>query len=342
MNPTNEDVSSVVGSRQSEVASSGSDSSRSLHPSGYSSTSKPDASSPSSPVTALCLSGGGSKGAWETGVVKYLASQGLEYDCFAGTSVGAINAAFLAQYPNLSDGAKVLEQNWREVNDAKIHKPWNALFGDLAAVDHESIYDSSPLWNWISSLINPEKVSSSGKCLRVVSTSLSTGQKHIAGQDDPHIDVRVQASCAFPIAFRNVHYDGQRWCDGGLRSNTPLGAAIDSGASDITVVICHNPKNLSLFDPNSLIYGVCMRALELLFNTVEYADLHACLEKNELSDKIKTYRKVTVRLIVPSGPLGATLDFSPTGIAAMIEQGFKDGATISEPMTLSNFESLYG
>jgi len=291
-----------------------------------------------SPTTALCLSGGGSKGAWECGVVKYLASQGLEFDCFAGTSVGAINAAFLAQYTTLSEGVAALEAQWRAVDDSKIRKPWNRLFGDFSAVGHESIYDSSPLWAWISSLIVPSRVSGSGKALRVVSTSLSTGEKHVASEADPNIDIRVQASSAFPIAFRNVHHDGQRWCDGGLRSNTPLGAAIESGASDITVIMAHDPKKLGLFDPTSLIYGVALRALELLFNTVEYADIRACLERNDLSATISAYRHVTVRLIMPTGILAQTLDFSPTQIAIMIDQGFKDGATLSAPMTLNDFE----
>ena len=107
---------------------------------------KPDARIP---LTALCLSGGGSKGAWECGVIKYLAEQGLEFDCFAGTSVGAINAAFLAQYKNLLEGVAALEAQWRAVDDSKIRKPWNRVFGDFAAIDHESIYDSSPLWDSI-------------------------------------------------------------------------------------------------------------------------------------------------------------------------------------------------
>ena len=291
------------------------------------------------PLTALCLSGGGSKGAWECGVIKYLASQGAEFDCFAGTSVGAINAAFLAQYKTLAEGVQALESQWRAVDDSKIRKPWNRLFGDFSAIDHESIYDSSPLWAWISSLIVPARVSGSGKALRVVSTSLSTGEKHVATEADPDIDIRVQASSAFPIAFRNVHHDGQRWCDGGIRSNTPLGAAIESGASDITVIMAHDPKKLGLFDPSSLIYGVALRSLELLFNTVEYADIRACLERNDLSATIAAYRHVTVRLIMPMGILAQTLDFSPAQIAVMIDQGFKDGATISDPMTLTSFES---
>ena len=45
---------------------------------------------------------------------------------------------------------------------------------------------------------------------------------------------------------------------------------------------------------------------------------------------------------LPLQPLHSSthhLDFSPAQIAVMIDQGFKDGATISDPMTLTSFES---
>ena len=57
----------------------------------------------SRPKTALVLSGGGARGAYEVGVVRYLREElprrlGYmpHFDILCGTSVGAINAAFLA------------------------------------------------------------------------------------------------------------------------------------------------------------------------------------------------------------------------------------------------------
>jgi len=56
---------------------------------------------PLQPPTALVLSGGGTRGAYEVGVVAGIAevldaeaSAGPLFNIFAGTSVGAINAAY--------------------------------------------------------------------------------------------------------------------------------------------------------------------------------------------------------------------------------------------------------
>lgn len=46
---------------------------------------------------SLVLEGGGAKGAYQIGVVKALLKAGFEFDVITGTSIGAINAAYLAQ-----------------------------------------------------------------------------------------------------------------------------------------------------------------------------------------------------------------------------------------------------
>ena len=47
--------------------------------------------------TALVLSGGGARGAYEAGVWQALTELGVKIDIITGTSVGAINAAMVAQ-----------------------------------------------------------------------------------------------------------------------------------------------------------------------------------------------------------------------------------------------------
>lgn len=46
---------------------------------------------------SLVLEGGGAKGAYQIGAVKALLENGFEFDTITGTSIGAINAAYLAQ-----------------------------------------------------------------------------------------------------------------------------------------------------------------------------------------------------------------------------------------------------
>lgn len=64
-------------------------------------------------MKALVLSGGGSKGAFQVGVLRSLLEQNpeLDYDCYTGVSVGALNAALLATGP-LNKTLPELEKIW--------------------------------------------------------------------------------------------------------------------------------------------------------------------------------------------------------------------------------------
>jgi NTE family protein len=50
--------------------------------------------------TAFVLSGGGNLGAVQVGMLQALADRGVVPDLLVGTSVGAVNAAFLAAGPS--------------------------------------------------------------------------------------------------------------------------------------------------------------------------------------------------------------------------------------------------
>ena len=60
--------------------------------------------------TALVLSGGGSRGAYEAGVWQALTDLGISIDIVTGSSVGAINGAMICQ-GSLEDTVNL----WREI-----------------------------------------------------------------------------------------------------------------------------------------------------------------------------------------------------------------------------------
>jgi len=47
-------------------------------------------------MRGLALEGGGAKGAYQAGAIKAFNKRGIKFDGVAGTSIGAINAAFYA------------------------------------------------------------------------------------------------------------------------------------------------------------------------------------------------------------------------------------------------------
>ncbi|NMO94989.1 patatin-like phospholipase family protein [Paenibacillus lemnae] len=74
------------------------------------------------PVFGLVFSGGGARGAYEIGVAQYLASQNWVPSAYAGASIGALNAVFLAGAPSFQEGVHRLEEVWRTLKIQDIVK----------------------------------------------------------------------------------------------------------------------------------------------------------------------------------------------------------------------------
>ncbi len=68
---------------------------------------------------ALVLSGGGILGAVQVGVLKALFRGGLRPSMVVGTSVGALNGAFVAFQPDMA-GVSELEAVWRDLRASRI------------------------------------------------------------------------------------------------------------------------------------------------------------------------------------------------------------------------------
>ena len=93
---------------------------------------------PSAPL-ALVLAGGGARGAYEVGVLRYILGElvprlGEEAlpRLFCGTSVGAINACALAAHAqDLKAGARVLEERW---SNLELRHVFKLGWGDLAGL----------------------------------------------------------------------------------------------------------------------------------------------------------------------------------------------------------------
>src|SRR3954447_15459461 len=77
------------------------------------------ATDPGGAPVAFVLGGGGALGAAEVGMASALADAGIRPDLVLGTSIGAINGAFLAADPGPA-GAARLADLWREVSASKL------------------------------------------------------------------------------------------------------------------------------------------------------------------------------------------------------------------------------
>ena len=70
---------------------------------------------PQSNKLGLVLSGGGAKGAYQAGVVRYLAERGIQPEAVSGASIGSLNGAVVANAKNISSAAETLGKVWHEV-----------------------------------------------------------------------------------------------------------------------------------------------------------------------------------------------------------------------------------
>lgn len=273
---------------------------------------------------AIVLSGGGARGAYEVGVLKYIYTDFVRetgilphFDIMCGTSVGAIHVSFLASFiQNIQTNIKILESIWCNIEGEKVFKItlrniFELFFGKSS---NRSIFKTDDLnmiitrginWNSIRRNIIEGRI----KAVCVFATQISTG-KTIAFVDsleilqewkkDPFMfpvysAIRpeyVLASAAIPLLFPPVEIDGRWYCDGGIRLNTPLSPAIRLGAEKIfTVVIRYYdpsdmPEREDIF-PNPLyLIGKIMNALFL--DRIAY-DLSRLEVLNELLKSVSPY-----------------------------------------------------
>lgn len=233
------------------------------------------------PRTALVLSGGGARGAYEAGVVSWLRDElpralGRQprIDLFCGTSIGAVNACFLAATADTPDvQGRALADTWRSLRLEEVFH-WSKLH--LAAV---------PLYVWrqlratrlrqlswrLSDFVYPEALArvverridwerlhenvrrGHVEALTVTATDLGTGRSVVFVEAarplppwsrDPNVEVRARrigpehalASGAIPLLFRPVRLEGSWFADGSVRQSVPLAPAVRLGADRVLVV----------------------------------------------------------------------------------------------------------
>jgi len=194
---------------------------------------------------ALVLAGGGARGAYEMGALSVLApvleARGEEVEIIVGTSIGGINAAFLAANAHrpLSEAAARGEEVWRGLQYRSamrsIISPAGLLFlirfvGTLLSMPVKaapSLLDTAPLRKTLNRVIEFARIpvnvadeSSPLHAVGVVATSYETGRSivfHQGGETPPTNEIRaidfveakltnvhVLASGAIPVIFPAV------------------------------------------------------------------------------------------------------------------------------------------
>lgn len=190
---------------------------------------------------ALVLSGGGGRGAYHVGVLRFLEEHEWQPDIVVGTSIGAVNGAAIASGHN----AYSLWSLWKRLRTQDVQKAkLNALTGNF-------LLDTAPLRETLqqNGWVNFDRINSAEASvhLRVTATEVNTGHLHVFGNTADVYPSRMRleplgldhiiASCSIPIVYPATQLNENLYWDGATVANTPLGPAIDAGAEEIIVVI---------------------------------------------------------------------------------------------------------
>ncbi len=295
---------------------------------------------------ALVLSGGGGRGAYHVGVLQFLEEHEWQPDIVVGTSIGAVNGAAIASGHN----AHSLKALWKRLKSKNVQK------FNVNPLSLTSLLDTKPLretlmgggWIDFERVNAPEPIID----LRITATEISTGQLHVFGNsEDARKSSMIQekitldhilSSCSIPMVYPATMLNSHVYWDGAIMANTPLGAAIDAGASEIVVVIMtpHGEnQNMITNLPTNLISAVGMMLDWVLLASFQaemrvFRNVNKWLQLQDEIDQMKglstdTAGKVYVNepvIVAPQSflPVNQIISYTDDGHENLFRLGYDD------------------
>ncbi len=183
--------------------------------------------------TAFVLGGGGMLGAAEVGMLRALFEHRIHPDLIVGTSVGAINGAFIAADPT-ADAVDRLRGLWRELASTGVFGgSVLARVGTLVRT-RTHLHPREPLRHLLAAHLSAQTFADLRVRFECVAASIERAAEHWF-TEGPLVEA-VLASCAVPGLLPPVEIDGEHYLDGGLVHSIPVGRAVALGADRIYVL----------------------------------------------------------------------------------------------------------
>lgn len=259
---------------------------------------------------SIVLSGGGLKGSFQAGALKFLDEIGVTCDCIYGVSTGAINA-----FGYSFGKAEWLANLWLSIeskSDLMGVEWWKLLWA-------KGLYNLNPLKEWMYEYVKDKPAP---RCKAVVSyVELSSGKLvYVDNQGKPEdfIDA-VLASASQPPAIK-PYMDR---IDGGVREQTPLKKAIDDGAKRIYAILTNPyPSEVAVTEWDysmPYLFSVIERATSIMGHEVFVKDIRHCLELNINP----AFTKIDLTILSPDTRTMGTFEVDPAKIQFMVEEGYR-------------------
>lgn len=252
---------------------------------------------------SLVLEGGGAKGAYQVGAIKALQKRGLEIDCIIGTSIGAINAAFIAQ---------------RDID--KLEKLWQTLsFQDLMDINNELV-ENIFCMNFTSEILNEARK----KFIKAFKEKgIDTANiRHLL---EMYIDEEK-------IRNSSIRFGLVTYCLSNMKpqklfiEDIPKGKLVDylMATSNLPVFKRQKIDNMSFLDGGA--YDNC--SVEMLYDA-GYKNIIAIKlfkKRNRIRNysKLKSKKDLNLNIIVPSEELPFILNFETKTLNKLLKYGYID------------------
>ena len=225
--------------------------------------------------TALVLSGGGARAAYQVGVLKALKEilppQSNPFPIIIGTSAGAINAVALAAHSDdFQNSVELLQKLWAELQIEHVFRTeWRDFIGAMYRIARSffnqgldyhrplSLLDNSPLNSFLKQNIHFPSIQQNidRGALKAISVAAlgytsSNSVNFFQGQESleewrrfRRLGVRTTigmehllASSAIPLVFPTVRIGRQYYGDGAMRQLAPISPALHLGADRVFII----------------------------------------------------------------------------------------------------------
>lgn len=277
----------------------------------------------------LVLAGGGAKGAYEAGALRYLAEINFAPHMIAGTSIGALNGAVIASYPDFSVAVEQLNILWDKLGSEKVlHLNSGEIGLDR---DKASLFNPNTVEKLLKEAVKPSAIRSGKELWVAVFPALKIpgiNYDHLLGMltvlagssakwlrvqdcgDDELLYNLLLASAAIPFAFPPREVNGKYYVDGALGDNVPLGALSKEGCTHAIVIHLENA---------------------VTWNRHNFPE-QAIIE-------IRPTQSLNKNQALIAGDITSMLDFSSERISELKQLGYEDAKYCLEPI-LKSFTSL--
>ena len=186
-------------------------------------------------MIAFVMSGGGSRGSLQVGALRALLERGIRPQMLVGTSVGGLNATYLAADP-VPDRVEQLAEVWRRTRRTDVYPGYPVHVAWRVVTGQGSLYPNDTFYRYLHRHVAPyaETFADLRLPCYVTATNLDTGAMRVLGAKptDRVLDA-LMATTALPPLHPPYPLDDGDYVDGAAVALLPIEVALQYGAREV-------------------------------------------------------------------------------------------------------------